>query len=143
MATTFKRQLSVPGRLDDLPAIGEFIEEACTQAGVRQELRFDITLAVEEACTNIIEHAYKGNGGSFDVRFEVRDSDLVVTLRDHGQPFDPAAVIKPDFSLPLEERPLGGLGLHLMQKLMDEVRFSFSPKHGNELVMVKHDAVEE
>jgi serine/threonine-protein kinase RsbW len=111
----------------------------CEQAAIDPALRFDLQLAVEEACMNVIEHAYGGKGGEFTVCFEVCGPDAQITVTDHGQPFDPQDVPPPNLSLPLEERPVGGLGIFLMQQLMDDVEFIFSTK-GNELRMVKRGA---
>lgn len=138
----FDRELTVPGNLDDLPAILSFMEQTCEQAGVDSALRFDLQLAVEEACCNVIEHAYAGKGGEFSITFETRGHDVVITLRDRGQPFDPGQVAEPDMDRPLAERPIGGLGIHLMYQLMDEVRFTFS-EDGNTLVMVKRNTVRD
>ncbi len=139
---SFNRELIVPGGIADIPAILAFVERACQQAGVDPTLYFDLELAVEEACCNVIEHAYAGQGGQFGIRFEVRDRDIVITLRDHGRPFDPKQVAAPDMHRPLTERRIGGLGLHLMHQLMDEVRFTFS-ETANTLVMVKRNAVRD
>lgn len=123
-----------------LPDILAFVEDACQQAQVDEGLFFDLQLAVEEACANVIEHAYEGCGGALRVHFETRNGDVVITLHDQGKAFDPATTDPPDTSLPLQKRPAGGLGLHLMHRLMDDVRFSFAPD-GNTLVMVKRDAL--
>lgn len=94
-------------------------------------------MAVDEACSNIIEHAYGGEDrGDINLRCQKLPSRLKVTIKDHGEPFNPALVAEPDIHAPLEERDSGGLGLFLMRQLMDEVTFEFSPK-GNVLVMVK------
>jgi len=136
----FFRELTVPGRTADLPDVLAFIEAACEDAGVLPELWFDLQLAVEEACTNVIEHAYGGKGGDLAITFEARERDVVLTVRDHGQPFAPEKVVTPDISLPLTQRRIGGLGLHLMYQLMDEVQFDFA-EGSNTLVMVKRDAL--
>ena len=135
--TPFQRELSLVGALDDLPRIANFIEEACTAIGLAPAARFDLQLAVEEACCNVIEHAYEGAGGALSVRFEACGEDVVITVRDWGKPFDPSAIPEPDIAAPLDERPVGGLGLYLMQRLMDQVAFTFSPEGGNTLVMAK------
>ena len=137
---TFFCVLTVPGRTADLPDVLAFIEAACEEAGVLPELWFDLQLAVGEACTNVIEHAYDGKGGAMDITFEVRERDVVLTVRDHGRPFAPEKVVTPDISLPLTQRRIGGLGLHLMYQLMDEVQFDFA-EGSNTLVMVKRDAL--
>lgn len=138
----FVREVSVSGGAAVLPEIIRFVEQACDDAGADPAVRFDLTLAVEEACSNVIEHAYGGKGGKFELRYETRDRDVIITLHDHGRPFNPKTVARPDTVAPLENRPIGGLGLHLMYELMDEVRFSFH-EHGNTLVMIKRGVVLE
>ena len=137
---SFHRELSIPGRVADLPDVVAFIEAACEAAAVRPELWFDLQLAVEEACTNVIEHAYGGKGGDLVITFATRDRDVVLKVWDHGHPFAPEEVAAPDMSLPLSQRRSGGLGLHLIYQLMDEVRFDFA-EGSNTLVMVKRDAL--
>jgi serine/threonine-protein kinase RsbW len=136
MTDDFQSELCMVGTIAELPNIVEFVECACEEAGVDPAVRFDLKLAAEEACTNVIEHAYSGEGGDLTVCFEVSGQDVRITVTDHGRPFDPGEVAMPDLSLPLDERPIGGLGLFLMQQLMDEVEFVFS-EDGNRLRMVK------
>jgi anti-sigma regulatory factor (Ser/Thr protein kinase) len=131
------RELTVPGFLADLGRIADFIETVCAEANVPPEARFDLQLAVEEACSNVIEHAYGNQGGELRIRFETRRDDVIITLHDRGRPFDPHSVPAPELAAPLDERPIGGLGLFMMRKLMDSVRFSFSLTDGNTLVMTK------
>ena len=99
-----------------------------------------MTLAVEEAASNVIEHGYKGRGGTLQVLFAVENDDVTIELRDQAKPFKPGKIGRPDETLPLEERPLGGLGLHLMHELMDEVRYETLPD-GNLLTMIKRGVV--
>jgi serine/threonine-protein kinase RsbW len=122
----------------DLPRIGEFVEDSCVQIGIDPAARFDVLMAVDEACSNIFEHAYGGLTGEVNLCCETRGKDLIITVRDHGRAFNPAHVPTPDMNLPLKDRPIGGLGLHLMRQLMDRVCFDFSPQDGNTLVMEKH-----
>jgi anti-sigma regulatory factor (Ser/Thr protein kinase) len=129
------------GRPVDLAHVVDFIEAVCNRAGVKSEVCPDLQLAVEEACTNVIKHAYEGLGGEFSVRFQTSARDVVITVHDHGRSFDPTRVSKPDFAVPLEDRPVGGLGLHLIQRLMDEISFTFSATEGNTLVMVKKGCI--
>jgi serine/threonine-protein kinase RsbW len=136
MKDDLKSELCMVGTIAQLPRIIEFVEYACEKAAIDPAVRFELKLAVEEACTNVIEHAYRGVGGELTVCLEACGPDVQITVTDHGQPFDPGEVAMPDLSLPLEERPIGGLGLFLMQQLMDEVEFVFS-EDGNRLCMVK------
>jgi len=130
-------ELTVPGRLEDLATICEFVGQAAKQAGASKRATFDIQLAVDEACTNIIEHAYGGNGGEICLRCECDGNDFEVVIRDHGRPFDPRAVRAPDLKAELDKRQEGGLGVYFMRCLMDEVCFRFDHQ-GNEVRMVKH-----
>jgi serine/threonine-protein kinase RsbW len=95
-------------------------------------------MAVDEACANIIGHAYGEEGlGDIEVSYRIDGNGLTLSLRDFGRPFDPTGVPQPDLDSPLEARSAGGLGLYLMRKLMDRVEFESSPDAGNVLTLVK------
>lgn len=127
-----------PGRFESLPKIRDYIVNAAINAGLDEPDVYAVELAVDEACSNIIEHAYGGEGiGDIYCTCKVANNDLIIILKDHGQPFEPESVPEPNFSAPLEELKPGGAGLYLMRKMMDEVQFKFTPKDGNILVMVK------
>jgi anti-sigma regulatory factor (Ser/Thr protein kinase) len=98
---------------------------------------YEVQTAVDEACTNIINYAYSGKGGIITVTCESRDNDFVVTIRDTGKPFDPSLISPPDLESNLANRKIGGLGIYLMKKLMDDVSYSFDAENGNTLVMRK------
>jgi serine/threonine-protein kinase RsbW len=136
----FQRTIAVYDA-DDLPKVFAFMEDACRDAPVDPQLCFDLQLVVEEACCNVIEHAYEGTGGEFTVCFAAPGRDVIITLHDHGRPFKPSEIAPPDLTLPLEERPIGGLGLYIIYQLMDDVQFSFTDD-GNTLVMVKRNAIQ-
>jgi anti-sigma regulatory factor (Ser/Thr protein kinase) len=92
---------------------------------------------VDEACTNIIKHAYFGKGGIINITCELQDNDFVITIKDNGRPFDPNSIPPPDLESDLDRRKIGGLGIYLMKKLMDDVSYSFNAKEGNKVVMRK------
>jgi len=98
---------------------------------------FEVQTAVDEACTNIIKYAYSEEGGVITITCESQDNDFVVTIRDNGKPFDPSSVPPPDLEADLDKRRIGGLGIYLMKKLMDDVSYSFDARKGNILVMRK------
>jgi anti-sigma regulatory factor (Ser/Thr protein kinase) len=126
-----------PAKFDFLDEIREFVGEKARAAGFNDKEVYAIQLATDEAASNIIEHAYQGEpGGSFNVSCEFKDHRLVISLLDHGRKFDPSKVAKPDLQADLAERKIGGLGIYLMRKLMDEVRYEASPS-GNLLTLVK------
>lgn len=142
MTQTYARETVFSGMMASIPNIIEFIETACEGAAVVPNVCFDLTLAVEEAASNVIEHGYKGGGGELRIRFETADGDVIIVLRDHARPFKPGRIRRPNKNLPLEERPLGGLGMHLMHQLMDEVVYEVLPD-GNLLTMIKRGAITE
>lgn len=131
--------LTVPATLDSLAAISAFITDATAQAGLDDHSAWQVQLAVDEAATNIIQHGYdQAAPGEIELNWELAGPQLVVQLRDRGRSFSPEDVPAPDLTAPLEERQAGGLGLFLMGRLMDEVRFDFDDQRGNLLTMTKH-----
>jgi serine/threonine-protein kinase RsbW len=132
---------TVPAVLESLALISEFITGATTNAGLDDHAAWQVQLAVDEAATNIIQHGYDPlTPGMIELGWRIESGQLVVTLRDYGRRFNPEHVPPPDISSPLEERQAGGLGLFLMSRLMDGVRFDFDDEHGNLLTMTKRIA---
>jgi serine/threonine-protein kinase RsbW len=127
-----------PGAYQSLASISEFILKAAQQAGLDSQATYAVQMAVDEACTNIIEHAYEGEGkGSITCSVTSDLTGLTVVLKDHGRPFNPKHVRNPNTRLPLSKRKVGGLGLFFIRSYMDEVYFEFSPEQGNRLTMIK------
>lgn len=127
-----------PAQYENLAEIDRFVADAAELAGFDSDTAYQVRLAVDEACSNIIDHAYGGEGpGVIECTRRVRSGHLTIVLRDYGQPFDPRAVPEPDLESDLEERTAGGLGLHFIRHLMDEVAFDFETGHGNVLTLVK------
>lgn len=134
------KRLTVPGRFEHLAQIAEFVTQAAREAGLTDDDVFHVEMAVDEACSNVIEHAYADRAGEIELTCTIPEyGRLDVTIHDHGDPFDPEMVPEPKVGdgAGLEAMQEGGLGLYFMRKLMDEVRFSFSPGDGNTLYMVK------
>lgn len=127
-----------PAQYESLAAIGQFIAAATEQAGFDACTAYQIQLAVDEACSNIIEHAYGDEGaGIIECTYRIRHEEFVVVLRDYGQPFAPETVPEPNLSANIEQRSGGGLGLYLIRTIMDEVDFDFESEAGNVLTLVK------
>ncbi len=141
--------LTVPGRYEQIKSVCDFVAAGAKQSGLKESAVFHIELACDEACTNIIEHAYGGeNQGNIVVRWEKGNNQFVITIRDNGRPFNPNNVPEPNTPSTLDDPnfseeeivdslKVGGLGIHFMRKLMDEVQFRFDEKNGNTLVMIK------
>jgi len=128
-----------PGNFGSLEGISEFIVKKAQKAGFSPNDVYAIQTAVDEACSNIIDHAYGGeNKGEIFIKVTETKENLKIVLRDQGEPFDPENVPEPDLTSALEHRKERGLGIFFMQKLMDEVIFEFSEKRGNKLTLVKN-----
>jgi len=125
-------------KFEYLDEMREFAGQAARDAGLNDEQVYAVKLAVDEACTNIIEHAYgHENGGDIECTCMADHTCIKIMLRDHGRPFDPTLVPNPDLTLQLENRPIGGLGVFLMKTLMDEIHYEALGESGNLLTMVK------
>jgi serine/threonine-protein kinase RsbW len=132
-------------QFESLDSIREFVGKAAEDGGLKARDVYAVQMAVDEACSNIIEHAYGG-----ECQNEIKCScffdphALTIQIIDCGERFNPLEVPEPDLNASLEERDAGGLGLFFMRKLMDEVRFSFDQAVNaedtgcNVLTMVKH-----
>lgn len=134
------QRLTVPGRFECLAQIAEFVTQAAREAGLTDDDVFHVEVAVDEACSNVIEHAYARTAGEIDLTCTIPEQGrLEVVIHDQGEPFDPAAVPEPNVGAgaSLDAVQAGGLGLYFMRQLMDVVRFDFSPGCGNTLYMVK------
>jgi len=135
------RQLIVTGRYDRIHDVCRFVASGAEEVGFDPDEVFRIELACDEACTNVIQHAYGGeNVGNIVTTWEFEAGAFKITIDDNGRPFNPQDVPEP--SVPadakdIDDLKIGGLGIHLMNKLMDEVDFSFNDASGNRVVMIK------
>ena len=133
------RWIERDARPEQLPALLAFIEGACAGAQLPEDVAFAVRLAAEEACTNVIRHGYRGVApGPVAVGIARDASRVVVTIEDRGRRFDPAAVPPPPLDAPAEDRPLGGVGWHLIRQVMDEVHHAHDARTGNRLTLIKH-----
>jgi serine/threonine-protein kinase RsbW len=130
--------LNVPSSTQNLAMIREFVAAIGTQAGfVAQEVAA-LELAVDEACANVIEHAY-GHDTSQEViiRATFDDHELRIDVVDTGRGFDPASLVEPGLDQLVAERRTGGLGMQVIKRVMDQVSYEMIPGEKNELRMVK------
>lgn len=141
MSTPDRFVLKITSRPENLARVAEFVGDVTAQFGLTDQETYYIQMAVDEAVTNVIEHAYKDGEGPIEIIAERRGDEFIVTLRDQGIPFDPAAVVEPDVAAPLDRREVGGLGIYFMRRLMDDVSFRFGVDGWNELTMVRRRKV--
>ena len=127
-----------PGRYKSLAKIDDFISQIIADQGFSSDQVYDIRLALDEACTNIIEHGYGGEGKG-DIRCSVENTEegIKIILKDWGKKFDPAQIPKPDLNVDLEDLQIRGLGLYLMKNLMDKIGYCIDDGDGNTFVMTK------
>jgi serine/threonine-protein kinase RsbW len=132
-------RLRVPARVDSIRPIIALASDLGKQAQLSDKAIFQCRLALDEACMNIIEHAYAHNSdGEIEVVIEAGRGRCLIQLTDFGEPYHPGSVPHPAVGSPMEDVEPGGLGLYLMRKVMDEVRYTPGPR-SNCLVMIKRD----
>lgn len=120
-----------PGVFSSLAKIASFVETQAESAGLNDQDVYSVQLAVDEACSNIIEHAYGGEGlGDIVCTCIAQREGLEIILVDHGKVFNPDRVPPPKVGAPLEELGSRGAGVFLMKKLMDKVDFEFDADSG-------------
>ncbi|MBR5107213.1 MAG: ATP-binding protein [Bacteroidales bacterium] len=118
------RRLTLANDLRQVSLLTGFVDRVREDNGLAPALAARINLALEEAVCNVIMYAYpEGTAGEMDLD-AVRDGNqLRFTLIDRGKAFDPTAAPGADLSAPLEDRPIGGLGIHLVRSIMDSIRY--------------------
>ncbi len=130
-------QLRIAGVLPNVSLACDFVVDQARKAGLDERAIHHCYLAVDEACTNIIEHGYDDcDTCVIDVVCKHDADALTITIADDGTPFDPLKRPDPDPSAPLDERGTGGWGIFFMKKLMDDLSYSYTDGR-NRLVMVK------
>jgi serine/threonine-protein kinase RsbW len=133
-----KFTLEVPSSTENLAMIRDFVKRVGRQTGMEEQEIFNLELAVDEACANVIEHVY-GNDTSKEViiRAICDDKEVRISVIDMGRGFDPTGVTPATIDSLVSGRKSGGLGIRLIRALMDEVSYEISPGQKNELHMVK------
>lgn len=138
--------LTLPATHASLPGFKTELEHFCMQTGVAAGVQEDLQVVLDEVCANVFKHAYPpGQPGMLTLELRMRprldpgDSvqALELTLSDQGRPFNPLVKAVPDLSLNWDQRPLGGLGIHLVQTLTDHQSYRHSQAEGNQLTLVK------
>lgn len=133
--------LEVQGKLDYLGEIRQYVKSAAKEAGLEKKASYNLCLAVDEIATNIITHGYDDNGleGNIYVQTEIDEKSLTVYIEDTAIPFDPKtkeAVTQEDLQKSLEERPIGGLGIHLVYESVDEFIYEYKGDRNRNILVV-------
>ncbi len=132
--------LRLPSRSENLELIRKFVSKVAQKVGFDEDDVAKIELACDEACSNVIKHAYEKKNGSqsLDVLIKIDLDKFTLVVTDHGRGFDPAKVLVPNMKEYLAQLKVGGLGIYLIRTLMDEVDYDIKPGKRNQVKMVKY-----
>lgn len=128
-----------PGNYNNLAEIGKFVTIQSEIAGLNENDAYAVQLAIDEACTNIIEHGYGGeNKGSIECTCKTSEEGIEIILVDEGKLFNPKTAPMPKLKVPLEELASRGAGVYLMHKVMDEIKYNVDENNHNKLILKKN-----
>ncbi|MCR5664099.1 MAG: ATP-binding protein [Oscillospiraceae bacterium] len=132
------KELTLEAKVERLDEVLAFIDGELEAAGCPMKTMMQIDIAAEELFVNVANYAYAPGVGMVTVRVSVRENErtAAVSFLDSGVPFDPLKKEDPDVSLPAEEREIGGLGIFMAKKTMDELRYEYAEGQ-NRLTMIK------
>ena len=120
----FSKRIILPNDTKEVPTLAAFVDEVCEAVGFDAALTMKMNLAIEEAVVNVMEYAYpRGTRGDITVEAQANDVRLKFTIIDSGTHFDPTAQADVDTTLSAEDRPIGGLGIHIVRQYMDSINY--------------------
>lgn len=133
------KELTVEATLESIPVITEFVDEQLEQFDCPMKAQAQIDIAIDELFSNIVHYAYHPGTGPATVRVEVVEEPLsvVITFIDQGVPYDPLAKADPDVTLSAEERDIGGLGIYIVKKNMNEITYEY--KDGKNILKIRKE----
>ncbi|MEJ2104017.1 MAG: ATP-binding protein [Ignavibacteriaceae bacterium] len=132
-------ELRVKSKTENLSLIRDFVSDKALDAGLPVAVVEKIMLAVDEACTNIIKHAYKSSPeGEITLNVEYDEEKFTITIIDYGKSFNPESIPQPDLQKYYREHKVGGLGIYLMKSLMDDVKYTSIPGKYNQVLLSKN-----
>jgi serine phosphatase RsbU (regulator of sigma subunit)/anti-sigma regulatory factor (Ser/Thr protein kinase)/transposase len=134
---TRRFSLKVPAEERHLTEIRDFLQDVGEKLLIPNHVLANTKLAVDEACTNVVKHGYRDSSGTIEVVVTGNGREFTISIKDHGIPFDLRNVQSPDLTIYVENRKRGGLGVFLINQLMDDVRYHHG-HDGNTLSMTKH-----
>ena len=131
------KELTIAATVENIETVTAFVEEQLEALDCPVKAQMQINIAIDELFGNIAHYAYNPDVGEATVRVEVVEEPLsvVITFIDKGVPYDPLAAADPDTSLPAEERALGGLGIFMVKKSMDEVTYRY--ENGSNILSIR------
>ncbi|MDY3910065.1 MAG: ATP-binding protein [Eubacterium sp.] len=132
-----KQELTVEATVDNLEKVTSFVNEQLENLSCPMKAQMQIDIAIDELFSNIAYYAYQPKTGNATVQIEVVNEPLavVITFIDEGTPYDPLSRENPDTSLSAEERQIGGLGIYMVRKSMDEISYEY--REGKNILKIK------
>lgn len=131
------QEITVAATTEQIPFISDFIEGLMSFSGFDSRKIMEVQLAAEEACTNVARYAYPGKDGNIRIVARMVGDRLNLTIEDWGVPFDPTAYAVALSQASAENRPIGGLGIHLIRSYVDGISFEFRDGK-NALTLIKN-----
>lgn len=133
------KELTVDATVESIPVITEFVDELLAQYNCPMKAQAQIDIAIDELFSNIVHYAYHPGTGPATVRVEVVKDPLavVITFIDQGVPYDPLAKADPDVTLSADEREIGGLGIYIVKKNMNEITYEY--KDGRNILRIRKE----
>ena len=121
------KEIKLPATVDNISAVTNFVEHELTERNCPKSAKAQINVAIDEIFGNIAQYAYNPNNGDATVRVEVTDDpiEVILTFMDKGKPYNPLEKADPDVTLSAEERKIGGLGVFIVKKSMDEIDYHY------------------
>lgn len=130
------KEITVDATIDNVKTITDFVDERLEEMNCPVKAQMQIDIVIDELCSNVARYAYSDRTGKVTVSVDTADKPMKVwlTFTDEGVPYNPLAKEDPDITLSAEERKLGGLGIYMVKKMMDEFRYEY--KDGKNIVTV-------
>lgn len=133
------KELTIDATVENLEQVTDFVDEQLEELDCPLKAMMQINVAIDELFGNIADYAYRPDVGPATVQVEVVKAPLsvVITFIDNGKPFDPLSAEDPDITLPEADRPVGGLGIYLVKKNMDEITYEY--RDGKNILQIKKE----
>ncbi len=132
-------ELKISAATENLGIIRDFVSRLAHKVGFSAEEVDQIVLAVDEACTNVIKHAYKFDASRLiEIEITIDSKKITILITDHGNGFDLSKLPKPNLNVAAKKARAGGLGIHLMKKLMDDVQFNIVRGKMTQVRLIKY-----
>ncbi|MCX4306586.1 MAG: ATP-binding protein [Acetatifactor sp.] len=131
------KELTINATLENIQTVTDFVDGQLEELGCSMKAQMQIDIAIDELFGNIVHYAYNPEVGPVTVRVEVTEDPLAVSITfiDNGVPYDPLAKTDPDVTLSAEEREIGGLGIFMVKKSMDEISYEY--RSGQNILTIK------